>query len=289
MRIGIFKLLLFCFLLIASPVYGKDTRVIIAYSASEAFQNKAYTQVIEAVEKKINPVERFEMKEGTADIQAQLDHLHPDRIIALGKQVAKAISLGSHRQATVVGMAYFKASEYSGVGLALDSQVLITHLSRLVPFVKRVFIIQDSSLQTIDKTPAARDSMPSLVVREGSDIIATIRLLGETVEQEAKPTDVIFLPANLPKNILYEIARIAWDKGIILMSTNLAHLDSGPLMVFYPDDTALGEQLGDLVNKNKPFYESIQVVNAALNKRIAQHLNIDFDQSTLALFKLTLQ
>jgi|CXWL01.1.fsa_nt_gi hypothetical protein len=288
MKIGIFKPLLVCFILIASPVHGKDTRVVIAYSASEAFQNKAYTQVIEAVEKKIKHVERFEMTEGTPDIQTQLDQLHPDKIIALGKQVAKAISLTTRRQDTVVGMAYFKASEYSGVGLALDSQVLITHLSRLVPFVKRVFIIQDSSLQTIDKSPVA-DSMPSLVIREGSDIIATIRLLGKAVEQEAKSTDVVFLPANLPKNILYEIARIAWDKGIILMSTNLAHLDSGALMAFYPDDTALGEQLSDLMNKNKPTYESIRGVNAALNKRVAQHLNIDFDQSTLTLFKLTLQ
>ena len=48
---------------------------------------------------------------------------------------------------------------------------------------------------------------------------ATIRLLGNLVETEAIPGEGILIPANLPANILYEIAKIAWTRKIILLST----------------------------------------------------------------------
>ena len=118
---------------------------------------------------------------------------------------------------------------------------------------------------------------------------ATIRLLGHLVEEEATTSDAVLIPANLPSNIFYEIAKIAWDRKIILLSTNLAHLENGVLMAFYPDPEGLGEQLGTLVNAAKFEFENLKAVTAGLNQRVAQHLNIEIEASKLELFSVKLK
>jgi hypothetical protein len=61
-------------------------------------------------------------------------------------------------------------------------------------------------------------------------------------------------------------------------------------MVAYPDGVALGEQLGRLSNRNEqPSYESVTGVSLALNRRVAQHLTIEFDQASLDLFALKIK
>jgi len=118
---------------------------------------------------------------------------------------------------------------------------------------------------------------------------ATIRLLGHLAEEEATTSDAVLIPANLPSNIFYEIAKIAWDRKIILLSTNLAHLESGVLMAFYPDPEGLGEQLGTLSNTGKFEFENLNAVTAGLNQRVAQHLNIEIEASKLELFSVKLK
>ena len=120
-------------------------------------------------------------------------------------------------------------------------------------------------------------------------MVSTIRLLGQLVEQDATTSDAVLIPANLPGNILFEITKIAWDRKIILLSTNLSHLESGVLMVFYPDEEKLGEQLGNLANNSKPGFENLQSVNAGLNQRVAQHLDIAVEASVLDQFSVKLK
>jgi hypothetical protein len=74
-----------------------------------------------------------------------------------------------------------------------------------------------------------------------------------------------------------------------LLSTNLSHLESGVLMVFYPDEEKLGEQLGNLAQNKNTGFENLQSVNAGLNQRVAQHLNIAIDASVLNQFMVKLK
>ena len=117
-------------------------------------------------------------------------------------------------------------------------------------------------------------------------MISAIRILGHLVEQEATIGDAVMVPANLPGNILFEITKIAWERHVILLSTNLAHLESGVLMVFYPDEIGLGEQLGTLANSGEPVFESLKWVHAALNQRVAQHLNLTIEAKALGQFSV---
>jgi hypothetical protein len=291
MRKGIYKGLLLCLFVIniSSPANGKEPRIVIAYPASETSQALTYTHVIDGIEKAVGHAERLEVTEGADTVQAQLDRLHPDKVIALGKKVAGTINKTSYLKLMLVGLAHFNPTEYNGVSLTLDSRSLGAQLSRFVPSVKRVFVVQQAGHQTIESVPAISGTQPTLEIREGSDQLATIRLLGHIVGEEATATDAVFIPANLPIDILYEVAKVAWDKKIMLLSTNLAQLDTGTLMGFYPDELALGEQLGQLVTKKNPGFESTRGVNSALNRKVAQHLGIDFDPATLDLFTVKIK
>jgi hypothetical protein len=280
-----YRILIF-FIFLSLPVYGKAPLVIIAYSSSDASYNSAYAQVIAGIEKELSYTKMVDIvaNSNDVDVQALLDSNSPDKVIALGKGVVDAVKKTSYRERVLAGLMFFKSGDYNGVGLALDSRVLVDQLSHLVPLLKRVFIVQQAHYQTIDYTPAPSGSSFTLEVREGADSLETIRILGQLLEKEATETDAIFIPANLPNNMLYEVAKVAWDKKIILLSTNLTHLENGALIVAYPNDVALGQQLGRLVSQKKPIYESANGVSFALNRRVAQHLAIEFNQASFDSF-----
>lgn len=254
----------------------------------DGLRNPAYAQVIAGIERVNHNVQRIETANDNSSLLSMLEAVHADRIIALGKGVVDTIYKTDFRERTLAGLMYFNSAEYNGVGLALDNRVLVEHLFRFLPTVKRLFIVQQAHFQTIDYVPSNLKSSTTIEVREGVDTLDTIRVLARLLD-EASASDAIFIPANLPKNILYEVSKVAWDKRLILLSTNLSHLEDGALIAAYPDDFALGEQLGRLVSQQGPVYENIKAIKFALNRRVAQHLAIEFDPIVLESFAIKIK
>ena len=60
-------------------------------------------------------------------------------------------------------------------------------------------------------------------------------------------------------------------------------------MGFYPDELALGVQLGQLASQTKPGYEGLKGISLALNEKVAQHLSIYFDPTTLDLITVKIK
>lgn len=272
-----------------SGIASAKESVLVVYPENEVPLQPIYEAVMTGIEHQVGHTEQLALPPDTQNIQAFVKPYHPDQIIALGKTAADAMIQSGYPAQLRVGMLAFKPPDYLGVSLTLDSSHLAQQLKQLAPFIKRVFVVQDTRHPAVSANKATAPSKPEIVIREGEDMIATIRLLGHLVEEEATASDAVMMPANLPNNILYEIARIAWDRHIILLSTNLYHLENGALMVLYPDPIALGEQLGSQIIKKTAISENLQSVNAALNKLIARHLNIDFDAATLSHFAVTIK
>jgi len=276
------------FFLVSCSLYAQASPLLIVYPQVEEPLHRIYAAIIQGIEHKVSDTELLELPEGTDDAQSELDRRHPSKIIALGKSVADIIGKSSYRGQTLVGMVHSNPSEAAGVSLALGSQDFVKRLVHLAPSIKRVFVVQEHTHPAITSSPVSA-STPAIIIREGGDMTATIRLLGHLAEEEATTSDAVLIPANLPSNIFYEIAKIAWDRKIILLSTNLAHLESGVLMAFYPDPEGLGEQLGTLSNTGKFEFENLNAVTAGLNQRVAQHLNIEIEASKLELFSVKLK
>jgi hypothetical protein len=287
---GIYKLYLLFLFGICFNAHAKEPLILIAYPAVEEPLQSIYASVIKGIEKKVSRTEHLEVPEDTNNLQSNIDNHHPDKIIVLGKRVADAALKTTYRNQIIVGMVYSNPNESPGVSLALDSQGLAKRLSQLAPFIKKVCAVQEHSHPAITlNTGDTPTTSPPIIIKEGGDMVSTIRLLGQLVEQDATTSDAVLVPANLPGNILFEITKIAWDRKIILLSTNLSHLESGVLMVFYPDEERLGEQLGSLANNSKLGFENLQSVNAGLNQRVAQHLNIGIEASVLNQFSVKLK
>jgi hypothetical protein len=277
-------------LIFSCTLYGKEPQVLIVYPKVEEPLHSIYASTIKGIEKKTGQTELLEVPEGNGDLQGEIDRRHPDIIIALGKLVADTITKSTYRNQTLVGMVHSNPSEFFGVSLALDSQGLASRLSQLAPFIKKVYAVQERSHPAI--TPTSDDmpmTSPPIIIKEGADMVNTIRLLGQLVEQDATTSDAVLVPANLPGNILFEISKIAWDRHIVLLSTNLAQLESGVLMVFYPDEVGLGEQLGALANTDKFRFENLKSLHVGLNQRVAQHLNLTYDAPALEQFSVKLK
>lgn len=270
---------------------AQERHVLVLYPAATPPLDSIYAATIKGIKTKVNPLSLIEIPEtaGFADVQASLDQQRPDNIIALGNQAAEFIHQSPYRRQALIGLVYFSAAEYPGVSLRLDSQVLASHLQRLTPGIKRVLIVENSTHTILQQNLSATVSKPLLEIRSGNNLMATLRILGQLLEQEAKPDDAILLPADIPKDILYEVSKMAWHKNIMLLSTNLSHLEYGVLMTFNPNLLALGAQLGDMVNQQAVTYEPVKTVDIALNKRVAEHLDIQLDPSALSSFSLVLE
>ncbi len=263
-------------------------KIVIAYAQAELSQQQAYGQAIKGIENVLGQTQQLDISTESDVWLAQLEHLHPDRIIALGKHATDAITSTAYGKQMLAGLDYFNASKHKGVGLSLSTQTLSKQLARFVPAIKRVFVVQEESHQSISASTEP-GTAPRFIFREGVNMIATIRLLGHLVEEEATTTDAVFIPANLPNDILYEIMGIAWERKLILLSTNPDQLENGILIAFFPDAFGQGEQLARMATQDALSYESAQTINSALNRKLAQHLTIDFDADTLKLFTVKIK
>ncbi len=291
---GISKFALLLSLLLvysSSHTTPKEMRVLVLYPMTSSPLKSIYASTIKGIKNKVNSLTFIKVPETAtvADLQLQIDHHRPDKIIVLGNKTAHIIKKSHYAKQVIAGLLYFNPSELNGVSLTLDSQSLLIHLARLTPAIKRVFIVQNSNQHVIEPHPSNLTTQPLLVIREGNDLLTNMRLLGQILEQEATVNDAIVLPAHIPNDILYEVSKIAWNKNIMLLSTNLSHLKYGVMMTFYPNMVSLGEQLGDLANNDMKTYETAKTVDVSLNKRVAQHLGIEFKQPLLDSFSIILK
>lgn len=265
--------------------------MLVLYPKPEKAFESIYSATLTGIGKQVKQPTIIEIPEsaGLNAIQPEIDRHHSDKIIALSHKAADMLSNSRYRTRMLAGLMYFSASQYSGVSLALDSQVLKAQLNKLTPQIKRVFIVQESHRRTIAPLPSAITTDPLLVMRESDDLLTNMRTIGQLLEQEVAADDAILLPAHIPKDILYEVSKIAWDKHIMLLSTNLSHLEYGAMLAFYPDLVAFGEQLGELAQHELPVYETVRTVSVSLNQRVAQHLGVEFNASQLKLFSAVIQ
>ena len=278
-------------ILICSAAIAKEPHALVLYPAADPPVNSIYVTTIKGIQSRLKSLSVMAIPETArfANEKSNIDQLRPDIIIALGNKAAEFIKQSPYRSQTLFGLMYFNPTDHHGVSLRLDSQVLTSHLQRLIPRVRQVFVVENSSHLILEQNPSAAALKPLLKIQAGNDMISTMRILGQLLEHDATPEDAILIPADIPKDILYEASKIAWRKNIILLSSNLSHLEYGVFMTFNPNLLALGEQLGDMASLQTMTFEPIKKVDISLNKRVAQHLDIHFDPSDLSSFSLVLE
>ena len=268
---------------------AEETRTIIIYPNVKAPIQRIYISIIEGI-KQVSPqseILAIDYDTQPTQLEVTLQKIKPDKIITLGRTMAEKVAQTDHRDQMIVAAALFDPVEYPGVSLAIDSRILLKKIKSLLPFVKKVFVIDDPLHPSITVYPENLQGQPLITPLYHKDPLVNTRVLWKLLDKDATKSDAIMLPSHLDRDILYELAQLAWEKKITLLSTNLAHLKEGILMAFYPDNTGMGRQIGSFVIEHKnQGYQSLAHIHVALNPSIARHLGLEFSPDVLNQFQL---
>lgn len=290
MRNAIYKILKILVVLSSCSADALIPNVIIVFSTGD-MKSPTYVNVVAGIKNIIPAAQQYEFTGDIPLLQKSLDSAKPDKVIALGRNVIEAVDKTTLRDRALSGLIYFKPeSSKKGVSLSLNGQELFKQIKTFLPSVKRIFVIQQKAFETIDYSPSKTLFTPSVEMIVGDNSLNTIRILGRLLDQMDSPSDVaVIVPANLQDNILYEVVKVAWDKHIALLSTNLGHLENGVLISIYPNDFLLGKQLGRLAASSVSSFQSVEDMKYAVNLRVAKHLEIDFESNSLEKFSFIIQ
>ncbi|WP_404357265.1 hypothetical protein [Methylotuvimicrobium sp. KM1] len=271
--------------IIASVCHAESTRTIIIFPQVKAPTQRIFDAIIEGIEQTLpdsTPL-TVDQRMQPEQLDSVLNSFNPERIIVLGRATADRIASSPHRDKMIVAGALFEPDEFAGVTLAIDSRRLLQEIKTILPSLRRVFVVGSPRQLHIRIYPASLRGQPAIVPELHEDPLINSRQLWQLLEQADPKTDAIILPSQLDRDILYELAQLAWQKKIILLSTNLAHLNQGVLMVFYPDNIGMGRQIGDFTIQHPgPGFESLTHIHIALNPTVAKHLGLSFAPQVLS-------
>lgn len=224
-------------------------------------------------------------------------------ILALGLGGLKAVSQMNLDIPVVIGAILPSSvntpdSIVGGISLMPDPGILFEKLKSLVPAVKTVSVVYNSSINQFLIDRAKKSVRPLdlfLDARSATNLREAALIYRELVERVDNRTNAIWLLQDSTiidsDSILPSILEQAWKRRLIVFSNNLVHAKRGALFSVYPDNFKMGRDLGKLANTVATDPVSSNLVNLrslklAVNMRTAKHLGLDFSSRDERSFDL---
>jgi len=231
----------------------------------------------------------------------------PRTVVTLGNQAYSMADLLSKDVPVVIGAInmspeLLRAPHY-GIALNPDPASLLQRLKSLAPEVTRVLVVyhneQDAWL--IDKaTKPAQELGITLQASAVESISEAANKYREIMNNQVSDTDALWLPQDSAvmdeQAMLPAILKEAWDRRLIVFSSNPSFVKRGILFALYPDNYNLGRSLGEMARRvQAPGYrhdaaarhvESLRDLLIAFNVRTAAHLGINYSRDDLNKFDL---
>jgi len=261
----------------------------------------AFAAIVRGIEERTaGRIVRLPLSGETApdNLPDELRNRHVRALIALGRSGLKvASSLELKLPVIAAGVLSVPESEgQSGtvVSLAPDPQLLFNRLRGFVPQAKRVIVVynprQNDWLIRLARE-AARQSGLELLALESDDLKGSLKRYQELMGQLNARRDALWLPQDSAavdeSAVLPWLLRTAWDEGLPVFSSNVAHVRRGALFALYPDNVELGRHLGAtamsaLSSGNSPprGLQALRQVLTAVNVRTARHLGLDLESTS---------
>lgn len=246
-------------------------------------------------------------EESAADVLAWTRQKNFRTVITLGNQ-AFSMAPELSKDATVVIGAVNMSPEllrvsYHGITLNPDPASLLRRLKSIAPTVTRVLVVyqrgQDDWM--IEKATASAHELGLAVQAEAvENLQEAANKYREIMNNQASDSDALWLPQDSAvldeQAILPMILKEAWDKRLIVFSSNPSFVKRGVLFALYPDNYNMGRSLGALSRRiQAPDYRddpatprigSLRDLLTAFNVRTAAHLNIKYSREDLNKFEL---
>lgn len=262
-----------------------------------------FLKIIKGIEDRLKKTVEIYSLEENYDIEAIKDYFRKARIrgvIALGSRGLSAAKDLQSMFHVVVGAVLTSPNgeKLTGISLTPDPAILFQKLLEIAPDIKRITLIynRDQTEWLIERAiKSARfygieiNTFPVKNIREAAGLYRDI--LRRLEEGE----DAIWLPQDFTideQAILPLILREAWDRNLVVFSSNLAHVPRGALLALYPDNERMGHSLAELALKKIKNGEKLTRIMPlrdlliAVNTRTADHLGLNLTSRMKRNFNL---
>lgn len=193
---------------------------------------------------------------------------------------------------------------YHGIALNPNPEMLFRRLKSLAPDVKRIHIVYhrereqwmiDTSARVAESLGIALNPIPVDRLQEAANSYL------EVLRMQKTGTEALWLSQDSAvldeQAVLPMILKEAWDRRLIVFSSNPSHVRRGVLFALYPDNHAMGKSLGQLALELYQHLENGQAWNpsgmrtlskllTAFNVRTAGRLGIRYSRDDLSKFDL---
>lgn len=223
-------------------------------------------------------------------------------VVALGSRGQSLSEALSDSVPVVIGAIHMSPDvddrEYYGLSLSPDPDVMLRRLVSLAPGVRRVTIVhhRERDAWMVDSARAVARrlgiELNAIPVDRLQDAVSAYR---EVLRDQRSGVDALWLSQDSAaldeQAVLPMILREAWDRKLIVFSSNPSHVRRGTLFALYPDNDRMGRRLGEMANHaremrtrngaNPSGMELLRELSLAFNVRTAGHLGVRYPRALL--------
>ncbi|MEW6353404.1 MAG: ABC transporter substrate binding protein [Pseudomonadota bacterium] len=221
------------------------------------------------------------------NLRAWLDAEKPAAVITLGQRGLDAARTLDEKTPVVAGAVMLSdnsAPNIIGMSLTPHPAKLFAQLHNLASAIKRVHVVytptQNTWLIDLAKESVTQYNL-ELIAHPAQSLSEAALLYQDVMNNSNTKTDAVWLLSDKSLDedaVLDVILKTAWDRKLVMFSSNLSHAKKGALFSLYPDNQALGRTLADMaVNHERVNGASITPlsdVRTAVNVRAAAHLQL---------------
>lgn len=243
----------------------------------------------------------------TAEVLAWARQINPRTVVTLGNQAYTMADALSREVPVVIGAINVSpgllSGPHYGISLNPDPASLFQRLKIIAPGVKRVLVVYQREQDGWMIEKAAKPAQELGIALQASAVETLSEAANkyrEILNNQAIETDALWLPQDSAvmdeQAMLPVILKEAWDKRLIVFSSNPSFVKRGVLFALYPDNYNMGRSLGDMARRiQAPGYrddpgaqrmESLRDLLIAFNVRTAAHLGIKYTRGDLNGFDL---
>lgn len=237
------------------------------------------------------------------DLSGELRRQNVRVVIALGRNGLKAASnLDRDIGVVVGGVISAPGADARGntvLSLAPDPALLFARLKSISPRTQRVHVVfdprQNDWLIRLARE-AARTAGFDLVAQEASDLKTALGHYQRILANADGQRDALWLPQDSAtvdeSTVLPLVLQESWSRGVVVFSSNVAHVRRGALFGLYPNNVELGRKLATsalgIASGSSPERRVLPLrdVLTAFNTRTASHLGLFPDASQQRGFDL---
>jgi putative ABC transport system substrate-binding protein len=239
----------------------------------------------------------------TEDLEKWLHERTLHKIVALGNQAMNlALELPDEPFNTVAG-AVLSAPEidddraFAAITMVPDPELLFKQLKELSPAIQTVSVVYQAgrhdSLISRARDAANLQSL-KLVYYSTDNARDGANLYKDIIDNHSPGVSAIWLLQGVPaleeRSVLQLVLREAWNKKILVFSSNPSYVKKGALFSLYPDNVALGRRLANAVSEQEKGARLGSIPSrdllSVLNTRTAEHLGLKLSRSRRRQFDI---